>query len=90
MGRSPEQINLGALIRDVEDDMALVECHTSDTQCRISSGCVLNGVVADALKAFLAVFDRYTLADLLEARGDLARLMDIDLNAPVSARRVGR
>ena len=90
LGRPPGEINLGALIRDIEDDMALVECHVSEGLCRIASGCRVRCVIAEAVQAFLAVLDRYTLADLLEPRAELARLLDIDLDRPVVARRVAR
>ncbi|MEI6559489.1 MAG: Rrf2 family transcriptional regulator [Rhodospirillaceae bacterium] len=90
LGRLPEQINLGTLIRDIEDDMALVECHTSESQCRIGSACLLRGVIGEGLRAFLGVLDRYTLADLLEPRADLSRLLDIEVDRPVIARRAAR
>ena len=90
LGRPPGDINLGTLIRDIEDDMALVECHVSEDLCRIGSACCLRTVIAEAMAAFLAVLDRYTLADLLEPRTELARLLDIELAQPTAARRVAR
>ena len=90
LGRPPEEINLGALIRDVEDDMALVECHVDAELCRIGSGCVMRGVIAEAVRAFVGVLDRYTLADLLAPRAELARLLDIDLGRPAALRRAAR
>ena len=92
LGRPAGEINVGALIRDIEEDMALVECHVDKGLCRIASGCVMRCVIAEAMAAFLAVLDRYTLADLLKPHADLARLLDIDLDperSPV-ARRVVR
>ena len=90
LGRPPGEINLGALIREIEDDMALVECHVSEDLCRIGSGCLLRGVIAEAMSAFLGVLDRYTLADLLEPRTELARLLDIELGRPPLPRRAVR
>ncbi len=77
LGRPPGEINLGALIRHVEDDLALVECHGSSDRCRIGSACVFRGIVAEAMGAFLAVLDHYTLADLLAPGAELGRLLGL-------------
>ena len=90
LGRRPESINLGTLLRDIEDDMALVECHADERVCRIGPACRLRGVVAESLRAFLAVFDRYTLADLLEPQQEILHLLDIEPAASLPARRVVR
>lgn len=71
----PGEINLGALVRRMEDDFALVECMQRDGgACIISPACRLGGVVREALDAYLAVFDRYTLADLVRNRSVLEGL----------------
>lgn len=72
----PGKINLGALVRDLEDDFALVECMRSDGgACVIAPACRLSGIVREALDAYLAVFDRYTLADLVRNRAALEGLL---------------
>jgi Rrf2 family nitric oxide-sensitive transcriptional repressor len=48
--------------------------------CRIRPVCVLKGVMDDALGAFLAVLDRYTLADLVAPRKELAGLLGVSSN----------
>lgn len=74
----PEQINLGRLVRQTEDDLALVECFEGrDGCCAIAPACVLRSVLGQALDAFLAVLDGYTLADLLAPRRKLATLLGI-------------
>ncbi|MGP9567483.1 MULTISPECIES: RrF2 family transcriptional regulator [unclassified Halomonas] len=75
--RQPETISLGALIRDTESEMALVECFRDDNSCVITPSCRLRPILADALSAFLSVLDQYTLADLLQDRSQLATLMRI-------------
>ena len=65
MARAPESINLGALIRDTEQDFALVECFSAANSCCITPACQLKHIFAEALEAFFAVLDSYTLADLL-------------------------
>ncbi|MFP4129877.1 MAG: RrF2 family transcriptional regulator [Halorhodospira sp.] len=70
---APEALSLGALLRHTEGDFALTECFSDAGQgCRIAGSCAVRGVLGEALAAFLAVLDRYTLADLLHNRGALA------------------
>lgn len=64
LARPPEEIRLGALVRVTETDFAIVECFAVGNKCRITAPCRLKGVLGEALEAFLAVLDRYTLADL--------------------------
>ncbi len=75
LARPPEQINLGALVREVEDKK-LVECFDRASHgCRIVSACMLRGVLGEALEGFFAVLDRHTLADLLAPRRKLTRIL---------------
>lgn len=72
----PTEINLGDVVRRMEDDFALVECLRKDGGvCAISPACRLKGVVRRALEAFLSVFDEYTLADIADDRAALAGLL---------------
>lgn len=60
------EINVGAVVRATETDFNLVECFDpAQNQCRLSSHCHLMGVLDQAMRAFLAVLDKVTLADLL-------------------------
>ena len=76
--RDPEGINVGAVLRDTEEGFGLVECMRPEGQgkCRIQCGCRLQGILGEANRAFLAVLDRYTLADLLANRAELRQLLD--------------
>lgn len=72
LARPPGEINLGEVVRATES-LALVECFREDGgRCPITPACRLKGVIAEALDAFLATFDRYTLADLLTRPDRLA------------------
>jgi Rrf2 family nitric oxide-sensitive transcriptional repressor len=75
LARPPEDINLGDVIRLTEDDFAMVECFGAGNSCIITAPCRLKGVLAEALKAYLAVLDRYTLADLTKRNSSLARTL---------------
>lgn len=72
----PEDIKLGDVVRDFEGSMEIAECFAPDPKtCPIESCCRLQPILREALGAFLAVLDRYTLRDLLSRRRDLLRLL---------------
>jgi len=76
LGRAPEEIRVGDVVRATEANLALVECFEATSRCRIEPACGLRPVLDEALAAFLAVLDRYTLADLVaRRRKPLARLL---------------
>jgi Rrf2 family nitric oxide-sensitive transcriptional repressor len=65
LAATPAEIKLGAVVRSIESDFALVECLDSDTACLLSGTCQLTGIINGALQSFMHYLDRYTLADLL-------------------------
>ena len=66
LGALPASINLGAVVRATEDNFALVEClNREGNRCVVSPACGLRGPLEEALRAFQAVLDRYSLADLI-------------------------
>lgn len=76
--RRPADINLGALVRDTEQDLALVECFSDDNGCILAPACRITSILAEALEAFFKVLDNYTLADVLDrTHGKRAQLLDI-------------
>lgn len=78
LGRRAEDVRLGILVRQTEEDWALVECfQPGNRNCRIGPACILQEALDEALKAFLETLDRYTLADLLEPRKELSRLLGL-------------
>lgn len=70
----PHRICLGDVLRATEPDFALVECFRSENHCRITPCCRLRGVLSEALQAFTATVDRYTLSDLMLAPEDFGIL----------------
>lgn len=70
LAKRPHKIRLGDVVRATEPDFALVECFGADNQCVITPRCRLRGALQEALGAFVATLDRYTLADLILAPGD--------------------
>lgn len=73
LSRPANEIRLGALVRDTEPGFALVECFSDPAACLVSRCCVLPGVLDEALAAFFAVLDRYTLQDIALAPVDFLR-----------------
>ncbi|UBH09370.1 RrF2 family transcriptional regulator [Macrococcus armenti] len=62
----PEDINIGKLIRKTEETLTIVECFDRETNtCPIAGMCGLQGVLGEALAAYMAVLDKYTLEDVL-------------------------
>jgi len=78
LGRAAQDINLGTVVRRTEPEFAIVPCFGSEQDCAIRPECVLAGVLDDALRAFLAVLDRRTLADLVAPRAALAQLLRLE------------
>jgi len=72
LGRPAEAIRLGAVVRATEDGFNLVECFDRERNtCVLAPACELRGPLDEALRAFLDVLDRHTLADLVRHPGTL-------------------
>jgi Rrf2 family nitric oxide-sensitive transcriptional repressor len=73
LARTPSEISLGQVFRVTEPDFHLVECFDRQTNtCPIAPACGLKGMLFEARDAFLAVLDKYTLADVTKrSRKDL-------------------
>ena len=78
LARPPEEIRVGDVVRGAEENLALVECFApASSECAIEPACGLRAALHEALAAFLAVLDGYTLADLVaRRRGPLLRLLE--------------
>jgi Rrf2 family transcriptional regulator, nitric oxide-sensitive transcriptional repressor len=78
LARPAADISVGEVVRRTEEGFELVDCGS----CVIAPACGLTGVLAEALTAFMAVLDGYTLADLLAKREALGRLLAVPLMPP--------
>lgn len=65
LAKEPNDIIIGEVVRETEEDFRLVECFSPDGKCVISPVCSLRHVLHEALAAYLAVLDKYTLADIV-------------------------
>lgn len=86
LNKPASSVNLGAVVRRTEQDIDLVPCFGNPGSCPVHPACVLRHALDEALAAFLAVLDRYTLADLTAPRVRLAGLLGLEL--PAEARRL--
>lgn len=83
LGRRPESITVGEVVRAFEPDMVLVECfHDADVRCRIVKDCLLRDVLEEALNRLLDTLDRYTLAELLAPAEDLSNAFPFPVQRP--------
>ena len=86
LAKPPAEIIVGAVVRQTEEDLALVECFAGGA-CAITAPCRLRRALGEALAAFLAVLDGYTLADLLGGSEgvEIAALLGLPSASTVSA-----
>ncbi|HEX7891650.1 MAG TPA: Rrf2 family transcriptional regulator [Ramlibacter sp.] len=79
LGEQPQDIVVGRVVRATEGSAQVAECFgETGGDCRIAPECRLRGVLAEAVAAFHAVLDRYTLSDLVRNRQELARVLFFD------------
>ena len=76
---NPLDINLGALVLQLEPGFDLVPCFNADkVNCCIAPVCKLKQILFEAKEKFIEVLKKYTLADILENPVMLKNLLLID------------
>jgi Rrf2 family nitric oxide-sensitive transcriptional repressor len=81
LGKEPEQINIGEVVRGTEPDFMMVECFSRDVnECILSPSCELQDVLRRATNAYLEVLSGVTLADLLRNSPSLRKLARIQIH----------
>lgn len=81
LGLTPNDINIGVLVRMMEEDSVLVECFDANNTCVILPGCALKGMLKEAMECFFKSLEQYTLADLVNGgkrEKVLKRILTID------------
>jgi len=76
LARAAQDIVVGDVVRSTEGMGTLAECfkeHGGD--CSIAPQCRLRDVLDEALASFYETLDRYTLADLVQNRQQLAKVL---------------
>ncbi|MCB1700850.1 MAG: Rrf2 family transcriptional regulator [Pseudomonadales bacterium] len=76
---TPAEINIGELVRVMEKDLSLAECFGMNNHCVLTPACSLPTLFTEALEAFFAVLDGYTLEDILpgKRRRELVKILNI-------------
>jgi Rrf2 family nitric oxide-sensitive transcriptional repressor len=88
LARAPSKINLAEVVRNTEEDLALVECfQPGPPHCCIQPECVLRAALQAALNAFLKVLNRYTLKHLIQPNRELRKLLAMPYSDPRSRSR---
>ena len=72
LARPAERISVGEVVRRTEEGFELADC----SGCALHPACGLTGVLAKGAQAMLAVFDSYTIADLLTDPHTMRRLIN--------------
>ncbi len=72
LARSPQNIIVGDVVRQMEGPLDVVECFNPDTNtCPLIGICKLSKAMMQATAAFLAVLDDLTIADIAANKGQL-------------------
>lgn len=77
LARPAQDIVIADVVRDMEDDLNLVECFCAEGSCIIKPVCELKSALSQALAAYLQTLERYTLQDLLRPRGKLVQVLGL-------------
>lgn len=79
LAHDPADINIGDVVRLMEEDFQIVECFTTGiSKCVITKSCGLSGILHTALDAWLAVLDQYTLADTISKPAAMRKQLGLD------------
>ncbi|MEE9355836.1 MAG: Rrf2 family transcriptional regulator [Methylococcaceae bacterium] len=67
LARRPQDINIGAVIRELEGSFYIAECFNPEKQghCAIQSTCGLTELLKNALKQYMGVLDDASLSDVV-------------------------
>jgi Rrf2 family nitric oxide-sensitive transcriptional repressor len=77
LAHPPQEINVGAVVRMMEDTGQFVECQMgSANNCIITPVCGLKHVLGDAVDAFLGHLDQFTLADISQDQKGMAKIFE--------------
>jgi len=86
LSRAPKMINIGDVVRHMEERFDIVECFNEKYQdCPLLPACTLRSILGDAHRNFMATLDRHTLQDVLgnwvSSRFALARSVQIPIKS---------
>ena len=68
LARAPSDINIGHVVRSLENTTGFVACMGGRETCVVERVCGLKPALAGALEAFLAHLDQFNLAQITGAK----------------------
>ncbi|GIU50429.1 transcriptional regulator [Shewanella sairae] len=79
LAKPASEINIGQVVRSLENSLAPIDC--SKPYCLLTPACQLKSVLAEAVNAYLAVLDAYTLDMIVANKQELKSLLpDISIS----------
>lgn len=83
LAQPPEEIRIGRIVRLAEHGDAAPDCLGGACRsCKVVAACRLPRMLAEAMGAFYAVLDTYTLADAMRSPAKVAALLGMPVAAP--------
>jgi Rrf2 family nitric oxide-sensitive transcriptional repressor len=87
LARAPRLINIGEVVRDMEERFDIVECFDERRQdCPLHPACALKSVLSEARSNFMATLDRYTLEEVIDK--NTTRVFGLRRGARIPIRRI--
>lgn len=77
LAQEPDEILVGDVIRETENDFFIVECFNPEGTCPIVKACKLQHILADALNAFIDTLNQYTLADITDNKRSIMKQIKV-------------
>ncbi|SDR21319.1 Rrf2 family transcriptional regulator [Pseudovibrio sp. Tun.PSC04-5.I4] len=79
LAHAPASINIGKLIRNIEDNFALVECFgcNSTKPCPLVDVCLFKGKLRTALDAFMKELDAINLTQIIENADEIRASVEV-------------
>jgi Rrf2 family transcriptional regulator, nitric oxide-sensitive transcriptional repressor len=82
LGKEPEVINIGEVVKLTEPDFKMVECFDGEANaCVLSPSCQLQSALTKATQAYLMVLSGFTLADMLKGSTSLRKRQIIQFHS---------
>ena len=76
LARPPAEINVGDVVRSMENPTGFVACMGGKEKCVIDGACGLKPALAGAIEAFLTHLDQFDLAQITASQARLLRRLD--------------
>ncbi|MEE4293478.1 MAG: Rrf2 family transcriptional regulator [Xanthomonadales bacterium] len=75
LAKPANEIIIADVVRDMEDDLNMVECFCAGGTCVIKPVCELKSALCKALAAYIDTLEHYTLSDLLGPKKELGKVL---------------